>query len=100
MVAFILTMPYRGSWNGKWSGDGDLFARVKYNRSVPKEVIGRNFDYDFGDGWTANVEVKKVDAKEAKRIRKESRGFSTYDWMIESIIKFGSIRPPKEWRDD
>lgn len=60
MIAFILTMPSRASWNGKWSQEDELYCIVKTNRTVPKEVIGREFYYNFGDGWTACVEATPV----------------------------------------
>lgn len=41
MIAFILTMPNIGSWNGRWSGENDLHAIVKTERSVPKDIIGK-----------------------------------------------------------
>ena len=91
MIAFILTMPRNNSWNGKWTGDESLFCRIMENRSVPKEYHGKDFQYDFGDGWVANVEVRKVDCKEANRMRKKSRGFCGYDWMIRSILANGYI---------
>lgn len=29
MVSFILTMPNKGSWNGKWAGEGNLYCIIK-----------------------------------------------------------------------
>lgn len=92
MIAFILTMPNCASWNGRWSQEDELHCIVKTNRTVPKEVIGREFYYNFGDGWTACVEVKEIPAKQANRYRQKSRGFCGYDWMVDSIIKHGEIR--------
>lgn len=91
MVVFILTMPNVGSWNGKWSGADRMYARVMTNRRVPKEVIGKNFFYDFGDGWGANIEVKQVDNNEARKYKAKSVGFYGYDWMITSIINDHNI---------
>ncbi len=45
MIAFILTMPNRVSWNGKWSGENDIHAIIKTERSVPKAVVGKSFWY-------------------------------------------------------
>ena len=92
MIAFILTMPNRGSWNGKWSGERDLHAIVKSERSVPnKDIIGKSFLYRWDDGWTACVYVEKVDCKEGNKMRKKSKGFCGYGWMVDSIIKKGII---------
>lgn len=91
MIAFILTMPNRGSWNGRWSGENDLHAIVKPEKSVPKDIIGKSFLYRWDDGWLACVSVEKVDCREGNKIRKKSRGFCGYNWMVESIIKKGVI---------
>ena len=92
MVVFTLTMPRRGSWNNKWSGDGDIYATVLPNRKVPQQVIGQSFYYRWDDGWTACVSVEKLDCKEANKIMRQSKGFIGYDWMIRSILKYGEIR--------
>ena len=97
MIVFKLTMPNRNTWNGKWSGDEKVFAKIKYNKDVPKEIIGKSFLYHWDDGWTACVSVDKMDSKEARAYIKKSVGFCGYDWMIESIIRYGEIRRKKDW---
>ena len=92
MVVFELSMPNRGSWNGAWGGDGRVYARVKRNSDVPKEFVGKNYFYFWDDGWTAEVNVSYVDSKTAAKIRRTSCGFYGYDWMINSIIKYGEIK--------
>lgn len=87
MVVFTLSMPNRGSWNGRWSGEDRVYARIFHNNDVPKDIIGKDFYYNWDDGWCACVSVTKVDSKEAAKIRKKSAGFCGYDWMIRSIIK-------------
>lgn len=94
-LAFILTMPGNNAWDGKWSGDGELHAVVQ---SVPDEAAvrvlqKRTYGYDFGDGWYAQIEVRKVDADEAAKLRAESKGFHGYQWMIPPIIDYGKIMP-------
>lgn len=32
-----------------------------------------------------------VDSREAARMRKESKGFCGYNWMVDSIISYGEI---------
>ncbi len=91
MIVFELTMPNRGSWNGKWSGDGRRFIRTRTEKSVPKEYWDQEYYYRWDDGWTACVSVTKVPAAEARKLSKNSAGFRNYDWMIESIIKRGQI---------
>lgn len=91
MIAFILTMPNRGSWNGRWSGENNLYAIVKSERNVPKDVVGKSFWYSWDDGWSACVTVDKVDYKEGNKLKKKSMGFRGYDWMVDSIINKGVI---------
>ena len=98
MIAFILTMPNRGSWNGRWSGENDLHAIVKTERSVPKDIIGKSFWYSWDDGWSACISVEKVDCREGNELRKKSRGFCGYNWMVDSIIEKGIIEYPKAER--
>lgn len=94
-VAFILSMPNRASWNGRWSGEDNVYARVKsFTTKKAKEkamgLIGNHY-YRWSDGWGANVKVKEVDAKEARRLSRVSQGFCGYDWMIDSLLLNGAI---------
>lgn len=85
-VAFILNMPNPPSWNGKWSGEGQIYAVVKSVRGVKAEakmqkiVDQRSFSYHWDDGWGARIDVKSVDAAEARRLRKSSVGFHPAIW--------------------
>lgn len=97
MIVFTLTMPNVGSWNGRWSGEDKIYARTMKNCKVPKEVIGKSFIHRWEDGWTACVSVEKVECREAQKIERKSDGFCGYDWMIESIIKYGEIRYRRDW---
>ena len=98
-ICFELSMPNRASWNGRWSGEADLYARVRdFVRSrdemeLAKSILAKpNYSYDFGDGWRANVSVRAVTSPEARKIERRSRGFSGYDWMIDSIINHLEIK--------
>jgi hypothetical protein len=53
------------------------------------DIIGKNFWYDWGDGWSANVKVRLPELRE-KVINK----FMGYEWMIDSIIKNKKILKP------
>lgn len=99
-LAFILSMPNIGSWNGKWSGANDLYAmivgfgRKKENITKAIDILAHHpYFYRFSDGWTARIEVREVDAKEARKIRKLSRGFCGYEWMVGSILQKRCIDP-------
>jgi hypothetical protein len=98
-LIFKLSMPNCNSWNGKWSGEGDLYARV---RSVgtskaaiekARKILDKGyFYYNFGDGWGAAVEVYEcTSTKEKYSIEKRTRGFAGYEWMIDSILEWGAI---------
>ena len=97
-VCFELSMPNVGSWNGKWTGANNLYAKVvdfgrgKDNEAKAKEILAsKSYYYDFGDGWGASVRVRAVDSKEASKIRRATKGFCGYDWMINSIRTKGTI---------
>lgn len=92
ILSYTLSMPSNNSWNGKWSGEGRCFARVRsYGRSKKQnekasEILKIGyFTYSFGDGWVAGISVKEVGPKEAATVRRRSLGFHGYDWMIDSI---------------
>ena len=96
MIIFELTMPRVGSWNGKWTGAEKEYYRSRKNCEVPKEVVGKDFEYRWEDGWVANVSVSKVTCAEERMLMKKSAGFCGYDWMINSIIKHGYIKASNE----
>ena len=50
-----------------------------------------SYSYNFGYGWAARVDVKIANAREAANLRKKSKGFNGYDWMVQSILEFGEI---------
>jgi len=92
-LAFVISMPNCGSWNGKFSGESNFYCAIrKFKESEFKnekisEIIDKSFYYNFGDGWGASVKVELIDNKTATQYRKMSSGFMGYDWMIKSIIK-------------
>lgn len=102
VALFILTMPKNNSWNGKWTGEGYLYAysQVAFRRGKPiyPNLKEGNFYYDFGDGWVANVEVRYVTPSESKKIMRKSKGFCGYTWMCDEIMKLGRIRTVTERR--
>lgn len=90
LLCFELTMPNRGSWNGRWSGERDVHVIIKSDRQIGKkriqELDGESFTYRWDDGWTARVSCRVIDAADSRRLRKQNRGFCGYDWMVRSII--------------
>ncbi len=88
-VEFILSMPGVNTWNGRWSGEAKRYAIV---RTVEHELITLcphlSWGYNFGDGWYASVAGRIMNSGERA---KKSDGFCGYDWMVDSIIRYGSI---------
>ena len=93
MIVFELSMTRNNSWNGRWSGDGDTHIIAKPDKYVPEDRIGKNYFYDFGDGWCACVDVVKMSGNSSKyrNMVKNNRGFCGYDWMVDSIIRNDEI---------
>lgn len=92
LFAFTLSMPGVNSWDGKWTGEGSLYAKTQAVLEKDADALKDYYSYDFGDGWRAAVKVRRVDSREAAKIRKKSKGFCGYDWMIASILQHGDIR--------
>ena len=100
ILCFELSMPSRNSWNGSWSGEGNYYAIVK-NMGRSKKAVKKAEDilkkgyyrYNFGDGWAAEVSIRQVNSEEVTKIRKKSKGFCGYDWMVDSIVSKGRIEP-------
>ena len=98
-VLFRLTMPNAGSWNGRWSGEGQNYILV---RSLPearvKELgIPKTWHYSWGDGWGANVSARVMDKGERAP---KSDGFCGYDWMVDRMIRWGTMDCQHEWAHD
>jgi len=97
LVAYTLTMPNRGSWNGGWSGEQygyhivKTLTNTKKNKERVDKILG-NHHYSWPDGWGANVEVRIIDPAEAKKLRKASQGFCGYEWMVLNLNTYGNIR--------
>ncbi len=96
ILSFELSMPNIGSWNGQWTGQGEKYYK---HRTVPKKegekiLNGKernSWYYNFGDGWGASVSVVAVSSSEKNKRERISCGFSTYEWMIDEILKYGRI---------
>lgn len=84
-------MPGVNTWNGSWSGKNKLYVLIRES----KDDLTGYYNYDFGDGWRACVEVEEVDAKEARKLKRQSDGFCGYEWMVDSIIKNKKIEVPE-----
>lgn len=87
-------MPSVNTWNGRWTGENNLYARVQHvSKPRAKEILDiGSFSYSFGDGWVANIRVTEVKGYEVEKIRRKTRGFYGYDWMIKSIINHLEIK--------
>ena len=97
-IEFKLTMPGKASWNGRWSGEGSNYTIIK--KLSDKKVIellpgdkAASWHYRWNDGWCACVTARIVKPKE-KLIK--SNGFCGYDWMVNNILLYGTIKEPGE----
>lgn len=100
-IAYILTMPNVGSWNGKFTGEGKFYCTVKSymaDSNIPQKVLSMKygFRYDFGDGWSANIKAEQIKGNQKAKYRRESKGFYGYEWMITEIEEFGRIKTRAE----
>ena len=99
-LIFKLSMPGNNAWNGKWSGEGNLYAKIRSVGTSKKaveharEIVRKGYyTYHFGDGWIAGIEIYELTSStEARSINKRTRGFCGYDWMIDSILSDGEIK--------
>lgn len=96
-VAFTLTMPGKGSWNGKWTGDDRLYVKVKRilkkDEEKYKHILKENsWFYNWSDGWRACVSTEVVTAKRKNELVKKSDGFCGYLEMIKDIMEYNEIR--------
>jgi len=103
LLFFGLSMPNVGSWNGRWSGESNLYGIIrnyrdsKAGKGKAQSILDTGYyHYNFGDGWAAGVSVKQVTLQEANKIRRKSKGFAGYDWMVDSIEQYGVIKPPSQ----
>ena len=106
LISFELTMPNRGSWNGKWTCEDNKYyiiqnisKRFIYGQKHFETLIDKlsdNFYYRWEDGWGANVCVQIIDSSTAKKRIKISKGFCGYNWMVTSILHHGIIQTETE----
>lgn len=99
ILCFELSMPSNNAWNNRWSGEERYYAvtrnlgKTKRAKAKAEGILDEGyFTYNFGDGWCAGIKVKEVDAKQAARIRRTSKGVCGYDWMVDSILMHKEIR--------
>lgn len=99
ILAFRLSMPRVGSWNGHWSGEGHNYVLVRsVGRSTKAQenaislLANPYYRFSFGDRWAAAVTVTEVNRNEAAKLRRTSDGFCGYDWMVKSLLRYGEIR--------
>lgn len=91
LLKFELSMPTVGSWNGRDAGaKPNLFIFKTVKDEKAKQILGKSFSYNFGDGWSASVKVSQV------KSRTKSDGFRDYDWMVSEIIQHGRILKKEE----
>ena len=104
VALFILTMPGTNTWNGKWTGEGGLYAysKVAFRRGkqIYENLKEGYSEYNFGDGWRAGVRVTYVTKSEANKTMRASNGFRGYEWMCEELMTLGRIKTVEERRKE
>ena len=83
---FQLSMPSNNSWNGKWSGENNVYTIARTLPAGKLDALKRRYTYSFGDGWVAAVSVREAEPRE-----KPTNKFCGYEWMIDSILKRDAI---------
>ena len=97
-LLFTLSMPNRGSWNGRWSGEDKFYGKFLSFTSTKGKVKARellsagSWHFSWGDGWGATITVRELEKADVRRFKRNSAGFCGYDWMVDSIIACGEIR--------
>lgn len=94
-VVFELTMPHRGSWNGRWSGENSGHYIFKdfppgYFQKNKDRLIGQ-WEYRWDDGWAACITSSEASGQEFRELKKRNTGFCGYSWMVRSILLDGTI---------
>lgn len=95
MIIFLISMPNVGSWNGRWAGEGKLYAKsldIRNKEKKEKLLSGSPYSYSWDDGWSAKIDVIEAEGNDAQKIMRKSNGFLGYDWMVDSIVKHGLIK--------
>ena len=88
-VEFKLAMPSRGSWDNRWSGESRNYTLIRdLDDEQASQLSGRSWSYGWPDGWRAEISARIVHEAETQ---KPSHGFHSYDWMVESILRYGKI---------
>lgn len=71
----------------------DKILDEKIHLKEIKENGPKKYCYRWNDNWNAEIQVKFITSKEAKKLRNIEETIPGYDWMINSIINNGTIKP-------
>jgi len=91
-IEFRLSMPNRGSWDGKWSGESRNYTIVRrisdtWAKKLFSDKTIASWSHHWSDGWSARISARIVPVGE--RLKK-SDGFCGYDWMVLNILAYGN----------
>lgn len=95
ILAYTLSMPRATSWNGHWSGEDQPHVITRSYRSGKRRELARRilaegpYRYSWDDGWRARIDVEEVDNRRAVAMLRTSAGFAGYEWMVDTIEKYG-----------
>lgn len=90
------------TWNGRTTQKPNAEV-VNLSKAQIKKIFGdkdpdsKSFRYDYGDGWTDEVSVVKITAKEANQIRKGEN--ATNQWFKSMILEYGKLLSKQEQKE-
>lgn len=96
-VEFRLSMPNCASWNGKWSGEGKNYSKIRKLTDKTLKFLGldskssESWYHRWSDGWGALINARVLESGERAR---KSAGFAGYDWMIDNILRYNTTKEP------
>jgi hypothetical protein len=72
------------------------YLTCTYNREEFKPELTGYFEYLWDDGWRADIYAYEATRKECRNIDRIKTSFYGYEWMVDSIEKYGRIVTEKD----
>lgn len=88
MLVFTLTFT-------RFNSPTEVYVTIKEESCTPLDIIGKDFQHFFGDGWLVTVHVDKKTKEDAIEILESSKGCEWYEWMVENVCNYGTVMRPQ-----